>query len=101
MTSLHSQRHLHSDPRPHPLPAGVSAHGLPPLLQAHETEDPKDIVLTLKSTAPTMQTLSRGQTVEIHVCLADIVELGAIQFGCNGFKIRIQMGQVNHIFSPP
>ena len=67
MTSLHSQRHLHSDPRPHPLPAGVSAHGLPPLLQAHETEDPKDIVLTLKSTAPTMQTLSRGQTVEIHV----------------------------------
>lgn len=57
MTSLHS--HLHSDPRPHPLPEGVSAHGLPPLFQAHETEDLKDIILTLKSTAPTNQTLKR------------------------------------------
>ena len=63
--SLHSQRHLHSDPRPHPLTEVVSARGLPPLFQAHETEDLKDTVLTLKSTVPTMQALSRGQTVEI------------------------------------
>ena len=63
--SLHSQSHLHSDPRPHPLTEVVSARGLPPLFQAHETEDLKDTVLTLKSTVPTMQTLSRGQTVEI------------------------------------
>lgn len=76
VTSLHSQRHLHSDSRPHPLTEGLSARRLPPLSRTHEREDLKDTVLTLKSmvptmqtillsTVPTMQTLSREQTVEI------------------------------------
>lgn len=76
VTSLHSQCHLHSDSGPHPLTEGVSACRLPPLSQAHERQDLKDMVLTLKSmvptmqtillsTRPTMQTLSREQTVEI------------------------------------